>query len=198
MSKQMKAEMGDFSDGQLVELAKKGDVEAFAELARRYQDKIFHTILAFTKNLQDADDLAQEAFMHAFKSLKEFKENSSFYTWLYAIAVNSTFNFLKRRKRDETREPFSENDSFQGAYRHASASSPEKESMRKELDLKLREAIESLPLPNKASFILVVFQGMSHGQAARILGCSENTVSWRMHKARKMLQAKLGPYLKER
>lgn len=193
----MKVEMGDFSDGQLVELAKKGDVEAFAELARRYQDKIYNTVLAFTKNPQDADDLAQEAFMHAFKSLKKFKQSSSLYTWLYAIAVNLTLNFLKKRKKDETRKPFSEYDSFRRDCRHASASSPEKESMRKELDSKLREAIESLPVLYKASFILVVFQGMSHGQAARILRCSENTVSWRMHKARKMLQAKLEPYLNE-
>jgi RNA polymerase sigma-70 factor (ECF subfamily) len=197
MSKKMNVEMGDFSDGQLVELAKKGDVEAFAELARRYQDKIYNTVLAFTKNPQDADDLAQEAFMHAFKSLKKFKQSSSLYTWLYAIAVNLSLNFLKKRKKDNARKLFSENDSFRRDYRHASASSPEKESMRKELDSKLREAIESLPLPYKASFILVVFQGMSHGQAARILRCSENTVSWRMHKARKMLQAKLGPYLKD-
>lgn len=135
--------------------------------------------------------------MHAFKSLKKFKQSSSIYTWLYAIAVNLTLNFLKKRKSDNARKLFSENDSFRGGYRHASASSPEKESMRKELDSKLMEAIESLPLPYKASFILVVFQGMSHAQTARILRCSENTVSWRMHKARKMLQAKLGPYLKD-
>ncbi len=76
-----------------------------------------------------------------------------------------------------------------------SSVSPEGRSLKKELSEKLQEAIDSLPLLYKVSFTLVVFQEMTHRQAARILGCSENTVSWRLHKARKMLQAKLKPYL---
>lgn len=76
--------------------------------------------------------------------------------------------------------------------------SPEQNSLEKELSEKLKEAIDSLPIPYRASFVLVVFQGMTHGEAAQILRCSENTVSWRMHKARKMLQAKLKPYLREK
>lgn len=69
--------------------------------------------------------------------------------------------------------------------------------MSKELGERINEAVDALPLPYKSSFVLVVFQGMTHGEAARALRCSENTVSWRMHKARKMLQAKLRPYLDE-
>lgn len=76
-----------------------------------------------------------------------------------------------------------------------SSASPERRSMTKELSEKLEEAVDSLPLLYRASFTLVVNQEMTHKQAARILGCSENTVSWRLHKARKMLQAKLKPYL---
>ncbi len=72
--------MEDCSDGHLVKLAKQGDTEAFTELARRCQEKIYYTILALTKNQQDASDLAQEAFVQAFKSLKNFKQRSSFYT----------------------------------------------------------------------------------------------------------------------
>jgi RNA polymerase sigma factor (sigma-70 family) len=73
--------------------------------------------------------------------------------------------------------------------------SPEKKSLRKELQKKLNQAIDSLPDPYKMSFILVIFQGMSHSQASEVLRCSENTVSWRMFKARKMLRSKLLPYL---
>ena len=73
--------------------------------------------------------------------------------------------------------------------------SPEKQSLRKELRHKLGEAIESLPLSYRASFVLVVIQGMTHHHASQVLGCSENTVSWRMFRARKMLQKKLLPYL---
>ncbi|MCK4556898.1 MAG: sigma-70 family RNA polymerase sigma factor [Candidatus Aminicenantes bacterium] len=186
--------MEDCSDGHLVEQAKQGDVEAFAELARRCQEKVYYTLLALTKNQQDASDLAQEAFMQAFKSLKSFKQRSSFYTWIYRIAVNLTLNFLKRRKREEGREVLNESHSVDKESEDPSFS-PDERSLKKELSEKLQEAIDSLPLSYRGSFTLVVFQGMTHGQAARILGCSENTVSWRMHKARKMLQARLKPYL---
>jgi RNA polymerase sigma-70 factor (ECF subfamily) len=186
--------MEDSSGGHLVTKAKQGDAEAFAELARRCQEKIYFTILALTKNQQDASDLAQEAFMQAFKSLRSFKQRSSFYTWVYRIAVNLTLNFLKRRKREDTQEALEESQSS-GNGTEDSCLSPEGSSLKKELSEKLRSAIDSLPLTYRASFTLVVFQGMTHSQVARILGCSENTVSWRMHKARKMLQARLKPYL---
>ncbi len=191
----MNGNMEDCSDGHLVKLAKQGDTEAFTELTRRCQEKIYYTILALTKNQQDASDLAQEAFVQAFKSLKNFKQRSSFYTWVYRIAVNLTLNFLKRRQRQDAQEVLDENQSLAMGGTQDSSISPEGRSLKKELSEKLQEAIDSLPLPYKVSFTLVVFQEMTHSQAAQILGCSENTVSWRLHKARKMLQAKLKSYL---
>ena len=197
MSNSVKGSMADCRDDHLVGLAKQGDVEAFAELARRCQERIFYSILALTKNHQDASDLTQEALMQAFKSLRTFKQRSSFNTWVYRIAVNLTLNFLKKGKKDGARQVLDE--SFPWAEADAGASSsPEGHSLKRELSRKLQEAVDSLPLPYKASFVLVVFQGMTHNQAARILGCSENTISWRMHKARKMLQARLRPYLEGR
>lgn len=186
--------MGDLSDDYLVKLAKQGDVEAFTELARRFKQKIYHTIFSFTRNHQDTDDLAQETFMQAFKSLRNFRQHSSFYTWLYRIAVNLTLNFLKKRSSEKTRKIFSEDYSLHENV-ETSNTSPEKHSLKKELSEKLNEAIHSLPLPYKTSFILVVFRGMTHAQAARVLSCSENTISWRIFKARKMLQDILRPYL---
>ena len=193
----MNGSMADRSDDHLVKLAKQGDVEAFAELARRCQERIFYSILALTKNHQDASDLAQEALMQAFKSLKIFKQRSSFYTWVYRIAVNLTMNFLKKEKKDGARKVHDESLSWAEAKEEASHS-PEGHSLKRELSKKLREAVDSLPLPYRVSFVLVVFQGMTHNQAARVLGCSENTISWRMHKARKMLKARLRPYLEGR
>ena len=193
----MNGSMADRSDDHLVKLAKQGDVEAFAELARRCQERIFYSILALTKNHQDASDLAQEALMQAFKSLKIFKQRSSFYTWVYRIAVNLTMNFLKKEKKDGARKVHDESLSWAEAKEKASHS-PEGHSLKRELSKKLREAVDSLPLPYRVSFVLVVFQGMTHNQAARVLGCSENTISWRMHKARKMLKARLRPYLEGR
>lgn len=187
--------MADFADDQLVRKAKQGDVEAFTELVCRFQEKIYHTILSLTRNPQDANDLAQETFMHAYRSLRNFKQRSTFYTWIYRIAVNLTLNFLKRRKREEKREIHVEDHSL-GMKSAASTLSPERYSMKKELSEKLKEAIDSLPLTYRTSFVLVVFQGMTHTQAAKVLRCPENTVSWRMHKARKILQQILGPYIK--
>ena len=190
----MNENMSDFADDLLVKQAKQGDVDAYTELVRRFQEKIYHTILSLTRNKQDANDLAQETFMHAYKFLRNFKQRSTFYTWIYRIAVNLTLNFLKRRKRDEKKQVQLEDYSLD-VKSAASTLSPEGYSMKKELSEKLKEAIGSLPLTYRASFVLVVFQGMTHSQAAKVLRCSENTVSWRMHKARRMLQQKLRPYL---
>lgn len=194
MSKEMKGNMEDRSDDNLVEQAKKGDVEAFTKLARRFQERIYYTILVLTKNDQDADDLTQETLLQAFKSLKNFKQRSSFYTWIYRIAVNLTLNFLKRKPRAYGSDMLKESQTVEWSS-SISNLSPESHSLRKELLNRLRDAIDSLPFPYKTSFTLVVFQGMTHGQAARVLRCSEKTVSWRMHKARRMLQSKLKSYL---
>jgi RNA polymerase sigma-70 factor (ECF subfamily) len=197
MSKPMERDMGWPGDDRLVEQAKQGNVEAFAELARRFEKRIQRAILALTGNLQDADDLTQETFMQAYKTLKDFKQQASFFTWLYRIAINLTLNFLKRKKKERMKETLNENLPLE-LNSETLVDSPEQNSLEKELSEKLKEAIDSLPIPYRASFVLVVFQGMTHGEAAQILRCSENTVSWRMHKARKMLQAKLKPYLREK
>ena len=186
--------MEEIADDYLVDMAKRGKTEAFAELIQRYQKRIYNVIFQFTRNHLDADDLAQETFMKAFKSLKEFKHKSNFYTWIYRIAVNLSLNFLKKKSKEKGRRDFVEN--YPACESNDfTVSSPENYSLRKELEKRLQDALEFLPLAYKASFILVVFQGMSHSQAARILKCSENTISWRMHKARKILQSKLRPYL---
>jgi len=191
----MKRRMDESSDEQLVERAQGGRMDAFAELAQRYQQRIYHTIFGFTKNHLDADDLTQETFMAAFKSLDGFRGQSSFFTWIYRIAVNRTLNHLKKHRREKDREELTDN--IQPAEERGSASrSPELNSLAGELRQKIEEAIEALPLLYRAPVQLVLFQGLSHGQAARLLRCSENTVSWRMFKARKMMQDRMRPYLK--
>ncbi|MGB9005177.1 MAG: sigma-70 family RNA polymerase sigma factor [Candidatus Aminicenantales bacterium] len=191
----MKRRMDESSDEQLVERAQGGRMDAFAELAQRYQQRIYHTIFGFTKNHLDADDLTQETFMAAFKSLDGFRGHSSFFTWIYRIAVNRTLNHLKKHRREKDREELTDN--IQPAEERGPASrSPELNSLAGELRQKIEEAIEALPLLYRAPVQLVLFQGLSHGQAARVLRCSENTVSWRMFKARKMIQDRMRPYLK--
>ena len=187
--------MDELSEEQLVRLAKEEDVMAFAALARRYHERIHNVILGFTRNFSDADDLAQEVFMQAFKNLPRFKQDSSFYTWLYRIAVNLTLNFLKKAQRERKKQKAVFQDIFREKFSSKLDSPAEKHSLRAELRLRLEEALGSLPLLYRAAFLLVEYEQMSHKDAALILKCSENTVSWRLHKARKMLRTKLRPYL---
>jgi RNA polymerase sigma-70 factor (ECF subfamily) len=182
------------TDEALVEKAKKGDLDACGELVRRYRERLYHTIFRFTGSHGDTDDLVQDTFLRAFQELKRFRQSCGFYTWIYRIAVNLSLNFLKKRKRETAREEYEVR--RLDAIR-PSVSSPESASLARELSDKINEAVEALPLRYRSAFILVVLQGMSHAEAAQVLDCAEKTVSWRMHKARKMLQARLRPFLDE-
>jgi RNA polymerase sigma-70 factor (ECF subfamily) len=190
----MKAVMDDDGDDRLVERAQQGDLAAYTELVRRYRERIYQTIFRLTRNHDDTDDLAQETFLRAFKELGRFRRRSGFYTWIYRIALNLSYNFLKKRKKEtgwqeyQDRLPDRENGPISG---------PEAASAAGELRDRLGAAVDSLPRPYRSAFVLVAYQGLTHGQAARVLGCSEKTVSWRMHKARKVLQAGLSPFLGE-
>jgi RNA polymerase sigma-70 factor (ECF subfamily) len=183
-------------DERLVEEARQGSREAFAELVRRYERRIYAVALRMAANPADADDLAQEVFLTAWTAIASFRSGSAFYTWLYRIAVNMSLSFLKKRKREKNRAPFDEDLPVGDPVREA-ASRPEAGSALNELSERIDRAVGGLPAPFRATFALVVDQGLSHAQAAAVLGCSENTVSWRMHKARRLLQARLKPYLEE-
>ncbi|MBN2199654.1 MAG: sigma-70 family RNA polymerase sigma factor [Candidatus Aminicenantes bacterium] len=189
----MKGPMDVPDDDRLVRHAKDGDLEAFAELARRHQRRIFHTVMNFMQNPADADDLTQETFLHAYRNLRNFRGGSSFFTWIYRIAVNLSLNHLKKHRREKGRTELRDDIALDPAG--PAGSDPESGSLADELRRKLGEAVGSLPVPYQAAFRLVAVEGMSHGQAARILGCAENTVSWRMFKARRILQDRLKPYL---
>ncbi|MEW5901322.1 MAG: sigma-70 family RNA polymerase sigma factor [Acidobacteriota bacterium] len=184
--------MSDESDEILVDRARRGDDQAYAELICRYRERIYHTIFRFTRNHHDTDDLAQETFWRAYRKLSRFRRESGFYTWIFRIAVNQSLNFLKKKKAEMNRAAWS--DGFSGDGR-ASLPGPDAVSETAELRERLEEAIDSLTPAYKTAWNLVVFQEMTHGQAARVLRCSEKTISWRMHKARKLIQARLRPFL---
>lgn len=194
LSNKVKALMDDEGEGRLVRRAQGGDLDAYTELVRRYRERIYQTIFRFTRNHEDTDDLAQETFLRGFKELRRFRRRSGFYTWIYRIALNLSFDYLKKRKKEMD---WQERSRRLAAFKEATPSGPESASAASELGGLLVDAVDSLAPAYNAAFSLVVFQGLTHRQAARVLGCSENTVSWRMHKARKFLQAKLRPFLKE-
>ena len=188
--------MDERPDDLLVEEARRGGREAFAELVRRHERRVYGLVFRMVRDRADADDLAQEVFLTAFKSIASFRRGAAFTTWIYRIAVNQSLTFLKKRRREKDRAGFREDLSVDGPGRDEGFS-PEARSALKELRGRISEAVDALPDHFRASFVLVAGQGLSHAEAAEVLGCSENTVSWRMHKARKLLRSRLGPYFGE-
>ena len=186
----MNEPMADSTEELLVRGAQAGDRDAYTELIRRVQGRLYATVYGMTRNHQDTDDLLQETFLSAYRALPGFGGRSSFYTWIYRIAVNMSLNHLKKAGRDKGRESLDSRP--EAPIREGTPDpSPEGVSSRAELRENMLAAIAELPSIYRAAFDLVALQGMPHARAAEVLGCSENTVSWRMHRARKMLQARL-------
>ena len=183
----------------LVKRALKGDLSAYDDLVRRYQERIYATIYHMTSNHEDANDLAQEAFIKAFQALRSFKGGSSFYTWVYRIAVNKTLNFLKQRKN---RAQMSLDDLDFNAEHDpdlvalVSEKTPRREVVLKELQEKLNAAMQRLSEPHRLVVTLHDVQGMSHDEVAKVMDCNIGTVRSRLFYARQQLQAYLSDYLK--
>ena len=179
--------------------AQNGDLAAYDDLVRRYQERVYATVYHMTSNHEDANDLAQEAFIKAYQALKTFKGGSSFYTWVYRIAVNKTINFLKQRKN---RSHMSLNDLDFNAEHDpdlvalVSDKTPRREAGLGELQEKLNEAMQKLSEPHRLVVVLHDVQGLSHEEIAKIAGCNIGTVRSRLFYARQQLQGFLADYLK--
>jgi len=183
----------------LVRRAQRSDLAAYDELVRRYQERIYATIYHMTSNHEDANDLAQDTFIKAFQALKSFKGGSSFYTWIYRIAVNKTINFLKQRKN---RTHMSLNDLDFNAEHDpdllalVSDKTPRRDAQLAELQQKLNEAMQKLSEPHRLVVTLHDVQGLAHEEIAQIMDCNVGTVRSRLFYARQQLQATLSDYLK--
>ena len=183
----------------LVRQARRGDLNAYDELVKRYQERIYATIYHMTSNHEDANDLAQESFIKAFQALNSFKGGSTFYTWLYRIAVNKTINFLKQRKK---RQHMSLNDIDFNAEHDPdlvaliSDKTPFRNAGLSELQKFLNEALLKLSEPHRMVVVLHDVQGQSHEEIAEIMGCNIGTVRSRLFYARQQLQGYLSEYAK--
>jgi RNA polymerase sigma-70 factor (ECF subfamily) len=183
----------------LVERAQRGDLAAFDELIRRYQERIYATVYHMTANHEDANDLAQESFIKAYHALRSFKGDSSFFTWLYRIAINKTINFLKQKKN---RVHMSLNDLDFNAEHDPilvsliSEKTPRREINLAELQERLNIALQKLSHVHRLVVTLHDLQGLSHEEISRIMDCNTGTVRSRLFYARQQLQAYLSDYLK--
>lgn len=187
------------ADLLLVNRARKDDSAAYDELIRRYQERIYATVYHMTSNHEDANDITQETFIKAYRALSSFKGDSSFYTWIYRIAVNKTINFLKTRKN---RVHMSLNDLDFNAENDpdlvalVSDKTPRRDLNLAELQEKLNEAMQKLSEVHRLVVTLHDVQGLSHDEIAKIIGCNVGTVRSRLFYARQQLQGTLADYLK--
>jgi RNA polymerase sigma-70 factor (ECF subfamily) len=185
---------------ELIKKARNGDLGAYDDLVRRYQQRIYATIYHMTSNHEDANDLAQDTFIKAYQALKSFKGGSSFYTWVYRIAVNKTINFLKQRKN---RVQMSLNDMDFNAEHDpdmvalVSENTPRREAGLTELQEKLNEAMQKLSEVHRLVVTLHDVQGLPHEEIAQIMDCNVGTVRSRLFYARQQLQGYLVDYLKD-
>ena len=186
-------------ESELVSRARRGDLQAYDDLVRRYQERIYATIYHMTSNHEDANDLAQDSFIKAFQALKSFKGGSTFYTWLYRIAVNKTINFLKQRKNkhhlslDDIDFNAEHDPDLMALISHKT---PQRDAGLSELQKKLNEALLKLSEPHRMVVVLHDVQGQSHDEIAEIMDCNIGTVRSRLFYARQQMQAELADYLK--
>lgn len=174
---------------ELVARAKAGDDRAFGELVRRYRPRIFALALHLTGRESDADDIAQEVFLKAYKALDTFEGRSEFFTWVYRMTVNRSLN--ARRDRERRGETTMDDPRVDRAVAVDAAGNPARAAELRQTYARLLEALDRLPSAMRTSVVLVALQGFSHAEAAVVQKCSEGTVAWRIHEARRRLHKSL-------
>ena len=175
--------MGDTDENKVWVLqSRNGDPAAFEMLIRAHQRMIHSLTYRMTGSLEDAEDLAQEAFIRAYRQLDSYQGTAKFSSWLYRIAVNACLNWRQREnRRGQIHASWAEsNDALQ-----PEPASPGGEDATTQ---EVQAALMKLPAKQRAAIVLTVYDGHNHAEAAKILGCSETTVSWRVFAARRKLK----------
>jgi RNA polymerase sigma-70 factor, ECF subfamily len=183
----------ELTDWELVQKCQAGEMSAFQELVSRYHQKVYMVILGLLRQREDALEVAQETFFRAYRKINSFQGGSSFYTWLYRIAVNMAIDAQRRQGRS----PLDFRESMDGIMeaQNEVARDPFSDVHDRELRENLVKAINELTPEHKAVIVLRTIEGLSYKDIGEILGCSEGTVMSRLHYARKKLQDKLGAFL---
>ncbi|MGZ4982802.1 MAG: sigma-70 family RNA polymerase sigma factor [Chthoniobacterales bacterium] len=186
-------------DQNLVARTQDGDVGAFDQLVVKYTPRLYGLVYNMTSNHEDTNDLLQDVFSKAYKSIRGFRGKSSFYTWIHSIAVNMTLNFLKKRGRrynlslDDVDASIQNDKEF---LELTQTSSPVREADLSELQLRLNEAMMKLSDEHRAVVTMFHIQGMPHAEISKILHVSEGTVRSRLFYANRQLQNYLEEFRK--
>ena len=191
----------DTSEMALVQAAKKGNLEAFSELVKRYDRNIFRIAQHITHNEEDAQDVVQDAFLKAYQNLEQFQGNSKFYTWLVRIAVNEALMKLRRRRSDKTVSIDEDVETEDGSMpREVADWSPNPEQLygQSELSDILKKTIQGLPPGFRTVFVLRDVEGLSTEETAEMLSLSIPAVKSRLLRARLQLRERLARYFKSK
>lgn len=185
--------MSDDSDQQLVERVLQGDNRAFTLLVVRYQHKVLGLIGRFVQDTHEAEDVAQEAFLKAYRALPSFRGDSAFYTWLYRIAVNTAKNHLVSRSRRPPADDVSVDDAQRSEELTVlhELGTPEANLEKEDLQRVLHQAIEALPEELRTAFSLREFSGMSYDEITQVMDCPVGTVRSRIFRAREAIDKRL-------
>ena len=194
VDKQSKKQTNKEADLALVRRAKKGDYRAFDLLVLKYQSRIVSIAFKFVKEIQLAEDISQESFIKAYRSIDSFREESAFYTWLYRITANTAKNYLvsKGRRKESSLSDLSisENDDF---FELPTNDSPEQILMAQSLKDTIYDALSGLPEDTRTALSLREFEGLNYEEIAEIMNCPVGTVRSRIFRGREALENLISP-----
>jgi RNA polymerase sigma-70 factor, ECF subfamily len=195
----MTAQKAPDTDQQLVERVQKGDKRAFDLLVIKYQHKIFAIINRYVRDHSEVQDVAQEAFIKAYRALANFRGDSAFYTWLYRIAINTAKNHLVARNRRPPASDVEVGDAefYTGSEALKDVESPERSLLRDELQATVDRAIRDLPEDLRTAVTLREMEGLSYEDIATIMDCPVGTVRSRIFRAREAIDRRIQPLLSE-
>jgi RNA polymerase sigma-70 factor, ECF subfamily len=188
-------------DQQLVERAQGGDKQAFDLLVSKYQRKLGRLLSRFIRDPGEVEDVAQEAFIKAYRALPSFRGDSAFYTWLYRIGINTAKNYLVamgRRAPTTTEFDADEAESFEDGDQLRDINTPESVLASKEIAATVQKAMEDLPDELRTAIELREIEGLSYEEIASIMNCPIGTVRSRIFRAREAIAARLRPLVDAR